>query len=203
MNSVPENGSDAGTVGNTLDHNYSGQSAGNIVMDFRATGTPDTIHQGDNETVTFTMKSTPSAPANLSSKSLTMSDSAQGTNPHLCANFDDATGSADTLAAGTSLESTTARRYTSTSTIDTNTVTNFLTNNSNGTGSTVNQTVTASINGSASGARAFTTAEGGANNGTFTDLVITNHRDYDEVDGSYPQRLYLVATAKNTQGLTD
>jgi hypothetical protein len=203
VNSVPENGSDAGTVGNTLDHNYSGQSAGNIVMDFRATGTPDTIHQGDNETVTFTMKSTPSAPANLSSKSLTMSDSAQGTNPHLCANFDDATGSADTLAAGTSLESTTARRYTSTSTIDTNTVTNFLTNNSNGTGSTVNQTVTASINGSASGARAFTTSEGGSNNGTFTDLVITNHRDYDEVDGSYAQRLYLVATAKITQGLTD
>ena len=99
------------------------------------------------------------------------------------------------------MESTTARRYTSTTTIDTNTVTNFLTNNSNGTGSTVNQTVTASINGSASGARAFTTAEGGSNNGTFTDLVITNHRDFDEVDGSYPQRLYLVATAKITQAL--
>ena len=201
VDSVAEDGSTAGTIGATLDKNYSGQSAGSIVMDFRATGTPDTIHQGDNETVTFTMKSTPSAPANLSSKSLTMSDSAQGTNPHLCANFDDATGSADTLAAGTSLESTTARRYTSTTTIDTNTVTNFLTNNSNGTGSTVNQTVTASINGSASGARAFTTAEGGSNNGTFTDLVITNHRDYDEVDSSYPQRLYLVATAKITQAL--
>ena len=201
VDSVAEDGSTAGTIGATLDKNYSGQSAGSIVMDFRATGTPDTIHQGDNETVTFTMKSTPSAPANLSSKSLTMSDSAQGTNPHLCANFDDATGSADTLAAGTSLESTTARRYTSTTTIDTNTVTNFLTNNSNGTGSTVNQTVTASINGSASGARTFTTSEGGANNGTFTDLVITNHRDYDEVDSSYPQRLYLVATAKITQAL--
>jgi hypothetical protein len=132
-----------------------------------------------------------------------MSDSAQGTNPHLCANFDDATGSADTLAAGTSLESTTARRYTSTTTIDTNTATNFLVNDSNGTGSTVNQTVTASINGSASGARTFTTSEGGSNNGTFTDLVITNHRDYDEVDSSYPQRLYLVATAKITQALAD
>ena len=201
VTSLEEDGSTAGTIGATLDNNYTGQSAGSIVMDFRATGTPDTIHQNDNETVTFTMKSTPSAPANLSSKSLTLSDAAQGTNPHLCANFDDATGSADTLAAGTSLESTTARRYTSTTTIDTNTATNFLTNNSNGTGSTVNQTVTASINGSASGARAFTTAEGGSNNGTFTDLVITNHRDYDEVDGSYPQRLYLVATAKITQAL--
>ena len=203
VTSLGEDGSTAGTIGATLDHNYTGQSAGSIVMDFRATGTPDTIHQNDNETVTFTMKSTPSAPANLSSKSLTLSDAAQGTNPHLCANFDDGTGSAPTLAAGTSLESTTARRYTSSTPIDTNTVTNFLVNNSNGTGSTVNQTVQAAINASASGSRTFTTSEGGSNNGTFTDLVITNHRDYDEVDSSYPQRLYLVATAKITQALTD
>ena len=203
ITNVAEDGSTAGTIGATLDKDYSGTSAGNINFRFRASGQPDTIFQDDEETVTFVMKSTPSAPAGLSSKSLTMSDSAQGTNPHLCANFDDATGSADTLAAGTSLESTTARRYTSTTTIDTNTATNFLVNDSNGTGSTVNQTVTASINGSASGARTFTTSEGGANNGTFTDLVITNHRDYDEVDGTYPQRLYLVATAKITQALTD
>ena len=203
LTAVTENGSDAGSIGATLDKDYSGTSAGNINFRFRASGTPDTFFQDDEETITFVMKSTPSAPAGLSSKSLTLSDSAQGTNPHLCANFDDATGSADTLAAGTSLESTTARRYTSSTPIDTNTVTNFLVNDSNGTGSTVNQTVTASINGSASGARTFTTSEGGANNDTFTDLVITNHRDYDEVDGSYPQRLYLVATAKITQALTD
>jgi hypothetical protein len=203
ITTVAEDGSTAGTIGATLDKDYSGTSAGNVNFRFRASGTPDTIAQDDEETVTFVMKSTPSAPAGLSSKSLTMSDSAQGTNPHLCANFDDATGSADTLAAGTSLESTTARRYTSTTTIDTNTATNFLVNDHNGTGSTVNQTVTASINGSASGARTFTTSEGGANNGTFTDLVITNHRDYDEVDSSYPQRLYLVATAKITQALAD
>ena len=203
ITTVAEDGSTAGTIGATLDKDYSGTSAGNINFRFRASGTPDTIAQDDEETITFAMKSAPSAPAGLSSKSLTMSDSAQGTNPHLCANFDDATGSADTLAAGTSLESTTARRYTSTTTIDTNTATNFLVNDHNGTGSTVNQTVTASINGSASGARTFTTSEGGDNNGTFTDLVITNHQDYDAVDSSYPQRLYLVATAKITQALAD
>ena len=203
ITNVGEDGSTAGTVGNALTKDYSGTSAGNINFGFRASGQPDTIFQDDEETVTFVMKATPSAPANLSSKSLTMSDSAQGTNPHLCANFDDATGSADTLAAGTSLESTTARRYTSTTTIDTNTAANFLVNNHNGTGSTVNQTVTASINGSASGARTFTTSEGGSNNSTFTDLVITNHRDYDEVDSSYPQRLYLVATAKITKALSE
>ena len=200
---LQEDGSTAGTIGNTLDKNFTGVSAGNIVTDFRATGTPDTIHQNDTQTVTFVMKATPSAPANLSAKTLTLNTSAQGTNPHLCANFDDATSSATTLAAGTSLESTTARRYTSTTPVETNTVTNFLVNNSNGTGSTVNQTVTASINASASGARTFTTSEGGANNATFTDLVITNHRDYDEVDSSYPQRLYLVATAKISNALTD
>ena len=201
--SIAEDGSTAGTIGNTLDKNFTGVSAGNIVTDFRATGTPDTIHQNDNETVTFVMKATPSAPNGLSSFSLSLADSAQGTNPHLCANFDDATGSADTLSAGTSLESSTARRYTSTTTIDTNVINGFLVNNSNGTGSTVNQTVTASINGSASGARTFTTSEGGANNNTFTHLVTSDHKDYDEVDGSYPQRLYLVADAKITKNLSD
>ena len=203
ITTVAENGSNAGSIGATLDKDYSGTSAGNINFRFRASGTPDTFAQDDEATVTFVMKSTPSAPANLSSKSLTLSDSAQGTNPHLTAGFTDNTSTATTLSAGTSLESTTARRYTSTSTIDTNTVTDFLTNNSNGTGSTVNQTVTASINASASGARTYTTAEGGSNNSTFTKLVTTNHRDYDAVDNSYPQRLYLVATAKITQALSD
>jgi len=203
VDSVPEDGATAGSVGNTLDHNYSGQSAGSITMDFRATGTPDTIHQNDNETVTFTMKSVPSAPNGLSSFSLTLADSAQGTNPHLCAGFTDNTSIADTLAAGTSLESTTARRYTTTTTIDTEVMNGFLVNDANGTGATVNQTVTASINASASGARTFTTTEGGANNGTFTKLVTSDHKDYDTVNGSYPQRLYLIADAKITQDLAD
>ena len=199
---VAEDGSTAGTIGATLDKDYGGTSAGNINFRFRASGQPDTFFQDDEETITFVMKSTPSAPANLSSKSLTLSDSAQGTSPKLCANFDDASGGLTSQTAGDSLDTTTARRYTS-GTIDTNTVTNFLTNNSNGTGSTVNQTVTAKINDTDRGNRTFTTSEGGANNSTFTSLVTTNHRDYDEVDSSYPQRLYLVATAKITQALTD
>ena len=203
ITTVAEDGSTAGTIGATLDKDYGGTSAGNINFGFRASGQPDTIFQDDEETITFVMKATPSAPANLSAKTLTLNTDAQGTNPHLCHNFDDATGSASTLSAGDSMEENNARRYTSTTPVETNTVTNFLVNNSNGTGSTVNQTVTASINASASGARTFTTSEGGANNGTFTDLVITNHRDYDEVDAAYPQRLYLVATAKVSNALTD
>jgi len=203
ITTVAEDGSTAGTIGATLDKDYSGTSVGNINFRFRASGTPDTIAQDDEETITFAMKSTPSAPNGLSSFSLTMADAAQGTNPHLCAGFDDNTSTADTLTAGASLESTTARRYTTTTTLDTNVIDGFLVNDSNGTGATVNQTVTASINASASGARTFTTTEGGANNGTFTKLVTSDHKDYDEVDSSYPQRLYLVADAKITQALAD
>jgi len=203
LTAVAENGSDAGSIGATLDKDYSGTSAGNINFRFRASGQPDTFFQDDEETITFAMKSTPSAPAGLSSKTLTLSDSAQGTSPKLCASFTDNTSSADTLAAGTSLSSTTARRYTSTSTIDTAVMDGFLVNDANGTGSTVNQTVTASINANASGARTFTTSEGGANNGTFTKLVTSDHKDYDQVNGAYPQRLYLVADAKITQDLAD
>jgi len=207
ITTVAEDGSTAGTIGDgsgvALDKDYSGTSTGNINFRFRASGTPDTIAQDDEETITFVMKSVPSAPNGLSSFSLALSDSAQGTSPKLCASFTDNTSSADTLAAGTSLNSTTARRYTSTSTIDTTVMNGFLVNDANGTGSTVNQTVTASINASASGARTFTTTEGGANNGTFTKLVTSDHKDYDQVDSSYPQRLYLVADAKITQDLAD
>ena len=101
------------------------------------------------------------------------------------------------------MNSSTARRYVDTTTIDTTVMNGFLVNDANGTGSTVNQTVTASINASASGARTFTTTEGGAYNSTFTRLVTTDHKDYDQVDSSYPQRLYLVADAKITQDLAD
>ena len=199
--SIAEDGSTAGVVGVALQKNFTGTSAGNFTTDFRVTGTPDTIHQNANATINWQMNSTPSAPANLSSKSLTLNDSAQGTSPKLCSGFTDNSSSFTSQSAGDSLNTTTARRYTS-GTIDTNTVANYLTNNSNGTGSTVNQTVTAKINNVDRGNRTFTTTEGGSNNGTFTSLVVTNHRDYDSVDSSYPQRLYLVATSKITQALS-
>jgi hypothetical protein len=201
LTTVAENGSNAGSIGATIDKDYSGTSPGNINFRFRASGQPDTFFQDDEETITFVMKSTPSAPSNLSAKTLTLSDSAQGTSPKLCAGFTDNSSSFTGQSAGDSLSTTTARRYTS-GTIDTNTVTNFLVNNSNGTDSTVNQTVTAKINNVDVGNRTFTTSEGGSNNDTFTSLVVTNHRDYDEIDGSYAQRLYLVATAKITQALS-
>ena len=191
VTSVGEDGSTVGVVGVTIDKDYTGTSAGNINFRFRASGTPDTLSQDDEETVTFVMKATPNAPANLSTKTLALSDSAQGTSPKLCASFTDNTSSADTLAAGTSLSSTTARRYTS-GTIDTATVSNFY-NGATGT-------LTADINASADGAKVFSASEG--ETGTFTSLVVSSNVDYDTVVSSYPQRLYLVASAKITKALS-
>jgi hypothetical protein len=95
------------------------------------------------------------------------------------------------LSAGDSLNQTTARRYES-GTIDTNTVTNFY-NGASGT-------LSAAINASADGSKAFTTAEN--ETGTFTSLVVTSNVDYDTVDATYPQKFYLVASAKITKALT-
>ena len=189
---IVEDGSTAGVVGVTVDKDYTGASNGNINFRFRAHGTPDTIEQDDEETLTFVMKAVPSAPAGLSSKSITLADGAQGTNPHLCAGFDDNTTTADTLSAGDSLESTVARRYTTTTTIDTSTASNFYDGASG--------TLAAEINASNDGTKAFTTAEN--ETGTFTSLVISSNVDYDTVDSSYPQRFYLVASAKITKNLS-
>ena len=129
--------------------------------------------------------------------SLTLNDSAQGSSPKLCHGFTDNTSSFTSQSPGDSLSTSTSRRYTSTTTIDTNTASNFITNHYNGT----NQTLTSKINNVSKGARTFTTSEGGSNNTTDDTLVITNHRDYDQVVSSYPQRAYLVATAKITEAL--
>jgi hypothetical protein len=189
---VSEDGSSAGSIAATIDKDYTGASNGNINFRFRAHGTPDTIEQDDEETLTFVMKAVPSAPAGLSSKSITLADGAQGTNPHLCAGFDDNTGAATTLSAGDSLETTVARRYTTTTTIDTSTATNFY-NGATGT-------LAAEINASDDGTKTFTASEG--ETGTFTSLVVSSNVDYDTVNSSYPQRLYLVASAKITKNLS-
>jgi len=186
-NNVTEDGSAAGSIGATLDHNYAGESAGNYIVSVLASGTPDLTAQTDTDAdQTFTINAIPAAAPNLSTKGLTLSDAEVGVYPRLCHGFTDNSGVFTAQSASDSLNTTTSRRYTDTGVIDTNTVTNFLTNNSNGTGSTVNQTVTAKVNNTGGGSRTFTTAEGGANNMTDATLITTNHRDYDEV-ATYPQ----------------
>lgn len=189
---VTEDGSSAGSIGATIDHDFAGQSTGNYTLTFTATGTPDLTSQTDTDTgITFQLSSVPSAPSNLSSFSLTLADSYQGTSPTLTAGFTD-NSSANELSAGDSLTSSTARRYT-TGTIDTNVINNAY----NG----VTGTLTAVINGSDTGNKTFTASTG--ENGTFTSLVVSNQDDaHDTISSStYPTGFFQTFDAKITQAL--
>lgn len=187
-----EDGSTAGTIGATIDHNYAGESAGSYNLDFTANGTPDLTAQTDNDTsITFTMNANPTAPSNLSAFSITLADAYQGTSPRLCASFADNSDS-NPLTAGASLQTTTARRYTS-GTIDTSTVNNA----NNGAAGTL----TAIINGADRGNKTFTTATG--ETGTFTSLVVSQQDDASVTISSatYPSNFYQTFDAKITQAL--
>lgn len=190
--SVIEDGSSAGSIAATIDHSYISASTGNYNLSFTANGTPDISTQTDTDTgITFTLNAVPSAPSNLSAFSITLSDSAQGTNPKLTAGFTDNSDS-NPLSAGASLSTTTARRYTS-GTIDTSTVNNAY----NG----VDGTLTAIINGADSGNKTFSTSTG--ENGTFTSLVVSGQLDaHDSISSStYPTGFYQTFDAKITQAL--
>lgn len=188
-----EDGSSDGSIGNLIEHDFSGQSAGSYNLTFDANGTPDITAQTDQDTgITFVMNATPSAPSNLSTFTLTLADAYQGTNPKLCASFTDNSDS-NPLSAGAALTSTTARRYTS-GTIDTQVVNNSY---NGGAG-----TLTAIINGSDSGNKTFTSSVG--ENGTFTSLVVTDQQDaHDSISSStYPTGFYQTFDAKITQALS-
>jgi len=188
-----EDGSTAGTIGATIDHDFAGESAGNYNLTFTANGTPDITAQTDTDTsITFTMNATPSAPSNLSAFSITLADAYQGTSPRLCSGFTDNSDTSP-LSAGAALTTTTARRYTS-GTIDTSVVNNAY-NGASGT-------LTAIINGADRGNKTFTTATG--ENGTFTSLVVSGQLDaHDSISAStYPSDFYQTFDAKITQVLT-
>jgi hypothetical protein len=188
-----EDGSSAGSIGATLDHDYTGQSTGSYNLSFTANGTPDITAQTDTDTsITFVLKAVPSQPGNLSSKTITLSDSAVGTSPLLCAGFTDNSDTSP-LSAGDSLNTTTARRYTTASgTIDTSTV-NDAYNGANGR-------LTAIINGVDAGNKTFTTSVN--ETGTFTSLVISQQVDYHSISASYPSDFYQVFDAKIAQAIT-
>ena len=190
---LTEDNSSAGSVAATIDHDYTGESAGTYISRLYATGTPGTTAQADAEARTFTIKATPSAPSNLSSLSLTLSDSTQGTSPKLSSGFTDNTSTFSTLSAGDSLNQSTARRYTS-GTIDTSTINNSY----NGAAGTL----TASINASANGAKAFSSTSG--ETGTFTSLVVSQQADaHDTISSTtYPSNFYQTFDAKITKALS-
>jgi hypothetical protein len=191
---VTEDGSSPGSIGATLGHDFAGVSTGNKTLNFTANGTPDLTAQTDTDTsIVFQVNAVPAAPNGLSSSSLNLADSAQGTSPYLCAGFTDNSAS-NPLNAGDSVNTSTARRYTS-GTLDTNTVQNVY----NG----LSGTLTADINGADRGNRTFTTALN--ETGTTTSLVVSQQADaHDTISSStYPTGFYQTFDAKITQALTD
>ena len=190
---VTEDGSSPGSIGATIDHDFTGASVGNYNLNFTANGTPDITAQSDTDTsLTFQVNAIPSAPNGLSSFSINLADSSQGTSPKLAASFSDSSQT-NPLSAGDSLSTSTARRYTS-GTIDTNVVNNVYDG--------LSGTLTARINGADSGNKTFSTATG--ENGTFNKLVVSGQLDAnDSIGSSYPTGFYQTFDAKITQALTD
>jgi hypothetical protein len=190
---ILEDGSSAGTVNAQLDHDFTGIATGqNYTVQLTASGTPDITAQSDSESLTFTLHAVPSAPSGLSSASLTLADSYQGTSPKLAAGFTD-NSDTNPLSAGDSLTTSTARRYTS-GTIDTNVVNNVYDG--------LSGTLTAVINGTGSGNKTFTINTN--ENGTYTSLIVSGQGDaHDTISSStYPTGFYQTFDAKITQALT-
>ena len=178
-----------------LDFNDSSITAGNYNLTFTATGTPDITAQTDTDnSITVQVNNVPSAPITnqMRLQPLSLADAYQGTSPRLAAGFTDNSDS-NPLSAGDSLQTTTARRYTS-GTIDTNVLNNVYDGASG--------TVTAYINGVDSGNKTFTTALN--ENGTFNKLIISGQGDvHDTISAAtYPTGFYQTFDAKITGALT-
>lgn len=186
---IVENGSSPGTIGATIDHDYTGKGTGSYNVVLTANGTPDLTYQTDNETVAFNLKAVPSAPANLSTKTIALSTSSVGTSPRLASGFTDNSAS-NPLSAGANLNTTTARRYTG-GTFTTTSATNAY-NGATGT-------LSASFNGSADGTQVFTTSTN--QTGTSGSLVVSSQPDFNSVDSSYPSNFYQVFTANISKAL--
>lgn len=173
----------------SVTHDFTGVTPGNYQLVMTATGTPDITLQNDTDTLTFQVNAVPAAPDGLSSKSITLSDPYQGIDPRLAAGFTD-NSATNPLVAGASLETSTARRYTS-GTLDTSIAQNAY----NG----LSGTVTAIVNGVADGSTSFTTTLN--ENGTFDSLVISDQRDAnDSISSSiYPTGFYQTFDSKITK----
>lgn len=183
------NNGSAGTPGQAnLLHTYT--STGSETLTLNAYGTPGTIVQDDTETKAnyLTINSNPSAPGALSSKTLSMSTSNQGTNPKLASSATDQTGG-NIPSAGTSVT-----RYTSSTPIVSGTITNA--NTSTG------GDITAFVNNSADGTTNFTVDSD--KTGTYTSLVVVADGDaHTEISAStYPTGFYKVFDARISKALS-
>ena len=191
---VTEASSGAGSVsGANVTHDYSSASTGNKTVTMVASGTPDITAQTDSDSFTVKVEDVPSAPAGLSSKSITWSTSTDGTSPKLASGFNDV-GSTG-LTAGDSLSQSTVIRRDTTSAVQTS-VAGDAYNSASGTLSAV-------WNGSTDGSVTFTTTAG--ETGVFDALTITAEGDANDQISSttYPKNFYQVFSARVSNSLAD
>ena len=178
----------AGTVsGGAIQHTYT--STGNKTVALAVTGQPASLTQNDTETRSnyITIRSNPSQPTGLSSRTLSMTTSSQGTSPLLAASATDNSGG-NIPSAGTSVT-----RYATTTTINSNSI--------NDVYDATTGTLTALINSADNGNVTFTTTSN--NVGTTSSLVVTEDRDaHDAISSStYPSGFYKVFSASISSSL--
>jgi hypothetical protein len=175
-------------TGANITHTYGATGTRTVVLD--VSGTPDTIAQTDSQTRSnyITIRTNPSQPTALSGKTLSLQDSSQGTSPLLCSSATDNT-SGNIPSAGSSVT-----RYTTTTTINTNNVTDANT--------AISGTLSAIYNGADAGNVTFTS--GGDATGTYTDLIVVNDGDaHDEISAStYPSGFAKVFDARWQRALS-
>ena len=190
---VTEDGTSPGTINQIITHDFTGVSPGNYTLNFTANGTPDLTAQTDTDSLVFQVNAVPSAPAGLSSKTIQLSDSAEGVSPKLVHGFTD-NSATNPVSAGASLNQSTVRRYANTGTIDSTTAGNAYDGTSG--------TVSVNINGSVDGSQAFTTALN--ENGTNNALVVSDQRDANDTISSstYPTGFYQTFDARIAKTLS-
>ena len=181
--------SGAGTPGNgNITNSY--PSTGSYTVELDAWGTPVSIAQTDSEVKSnyITINTNPAQPGALSSKTLSLQDSSQGTSPLLAASATD-NSLGNIPSAGSSVI-----RYTTATPINTNTVTNANT--------AISGTLAAVFNNADVGNVTFTS--GGDATGTYTDLIVVADGDaHDEISSStYPSGFAKVFDARWQRSLS-
>ena len=197
--SLTENGTSAGSTGATLSHQYPDRlGVGSFTLKLTGTGSPGGVSQSDSETVTINIKATPPSPDALSDFSFNLSTAAQydSITPKLAKNFTDNTGSDMTAPGlGSDLNTSTARRYTPNTVVETITINNCR-------GGTQNNVLKAIINSSVSGSKSFTNTIN--ETGTFTNLIISQQGDaHDTISAStYFTGLFQTFDAKISKNIS-
>lgn len=193
MSNVAQSSGAAGTVGGAnIVLDFSNIAVGGSQVILSARGTPDITAQSEDATLTVQVENVPSAPAGVSSKSLTLNTTPDHAGSAKLASG--ANGAWRGVTAGTDLDSNTVRRYDDTETVRTNAITDAY--------NAASGTLSALVDGVADGTKTFTTATG--ETGTFSALDISSAGDaHNEISSSiYPENFYQVFTARVSRNIT-